>query len=149
MNSDAFINQRAPHVLGSIVLVALLAVGIARVTGLSQDVPASEEVVASSMLLFEDGPAGAVQVYDYQHGALLASFPSGDGSFVRGVLRSMTRERRALEAGSDTPFLLARHRDGALTIHDQATGRTILLNAFGPDNAAVFSRLLDASQAES
>ncbi len=149
MKSEPFISRRAPHLLAGIVLVALASVGFARWSGMSQDARIQEEVVASCQLRFEDGPAGAVQVFDWRHGDLLASFPSGDGSFVRGVLRSMTRERRALEAGSDVPFLLARHRDGALTIRDEATGRTILLNAFGPDNAAVFSRLLDVSKAGS
>ena len=153
MKSKQFVGDYAPYVLGGLALAALLLVTVARVSGISSqsDVAqvAARAVVNSRQLRFEDGQAGAVEVYDWRDGALLASFPSGDGSFVRGVLRSMTRERRALEAGAEAPFLLARRSDGALTISDQATGRTIVLNAFGPDNAGVFARLLDAGQARS
>ena len=87
--------------------------------------------------------------YWWYDDTLLATFRAGEGSFVRGILRSMTRERRINEAGSTRPFRLARHRDGALTILDEATGQLIVLNAFGPTNAGAFARLLDNSQAES
>ncbi len=149
MTSQPIAGKRAPFVLAGIVVLALVAVGAARMAGFVEGQVRSADVVASCELRFTDGPNGAVQVFEWQQGELLASYPSGDGSFVRGVVRSMTRERRAREAGEETPFLLARHSDGALTISDQATGRIIVLNAFGPDNAAVFARLLDASRAGS
>ncbi|MEE4191962.1 MAG: photosynthetic complex assembly protein PuhC [Halieaceae bacterium] len=149
MKSTPFISKHAPYLLGGIVVLALLSVVSARWTGIGQAPQKAAAVVSSCQLRFEDGAAGSVEVYDWQGGALLASFPSGDGSFVRGVLRSMTRERRGLAAGSEQPFRLARHSDGALTIRDEFTGHTILLNAFGPTNAAVFADLLDASQADS
>lgn len=149
MKSRAFISGQAPYLLGGIVAVALLAVLFARWAAPQVTAQSSALVVLSCELRFEDGPAGSVLVYSAPDGALLQTFESGTGSFVRGVLRSMTRERRSLQASPEKPFRLARHADGALTIRDEATGRLMVLNAFGPTNAGVFARLLDASQVDS
>ena len=122
----------------------MLVVALARLAGYPADTSIASGVLASRDLRFEDSPAGTVNVYDWHEGALLESYPAGDGSFVRGVLRAMTRERKSQSKGAETPFRLARHRDGALTIEDLATGRQIVLNAFGPTNAGVFSGLLQS-----
>lgn len=148
MKSRPFISGHAPYLLAGIVAIALLAVAFARWVGTEVTVRQGAVIVASCELRFEDGPAGSVLVYSARDGILLETFESGAGSFVRGVLRSMTRERRSLQTTSEKPFRLARHADGALTIRDQATGRLIVLNAFGPTNAGVFARLLDASRVD-
>ncbi|MEM1155210.1 MAG: photosynthetic complex assembly protein PuhC [Pseudomonadota bacterium] len=106
-------------------------------------------VVSSASLHFEDTSTGAVEVYDASNGKLLASFEPGSGSFVRGILRSLTRDHQYTELRAAPSFVLAKYSDGALMIVDEKTGQTILLNAFGPTNAQVFDRLLSASQAES
>lgn len=106
-------------------------------------------VVSSALLHFEDTPLGAVEVYDADSGKLLESFEAGSGSFVRGVLRSLTRDHQNAKLKTTPAFLLAKYSDGALTIVDETTGQTILLNAFGPTNAQIFDQLLSASLAES
>ncbi|MEM6582062.1 MAG: photosynthetic complex assembly protein PuhC [Pseudomonadota bacterium] len=106
-------------------------------------------VVSSAALQFEDTPTGAVEVYDASNGKLLASFEPGSGSFVRGILRSLTRDHQYTELKTPPSFVLAKYSDGALMIVDEKTGQTILLNAFGPTNAQVFDQLLSASRAES
>jgi putative photosynthetic complex assembly protein len=142
--SQDFISRRAPYVLLALMALGLVAVLFARWTGLEPVSSTSAPVVSSVELRFVDGPAGSVLVYDWHNDdRLLGEFGTGEGSFVRGVLRSMTRERRSWEVTRASPFTLARHSDGGLTIMDSATGRQILLNAFGPTNAAVFARLLE------
>ncbi|MEM1155718.1 MAG: photosynthetic complex assembly protein PuhC [Pseudomonadota bacterium] len=106
-------------------------------------------LVSSALLHFEDTPTGAVEVYSADNGKLLASFESGSGSFVRGILRSLTRDHHSVELKAAPAFLIAKYSDGALMIVDEMTGQRILLNAFGPTNAQVFDRLLTASLAES
>lgn len=149
MKSRHVFQGRAPWLMLGAVALVVAAVAMARLNGVREGVASNTAVVTSCELRFEDGPAGSVLVYDWQNGELLRTFESGSGSFVRGVLRSMTRERRSREAGSAKPFRLARHSDGALTIRDEATGRLIVLNAFGPTNAGAFASLLEASRAES
>ncbi len=142
-------DKLTPVILFGTIAIALFLVSIARVTGYKDVVDASAEaqVVASCDLVFEDRPAGAIHVYNLEDGRLLERFERGNGSFVRGVMRSMTRERRSDQLGAEAaPFRLTRHSNGALTIRDQATGREIFLNAFGVTNADAFARLLSASQ---
>jgi putative photosynthetic complex assembly protein len=52
------------------------------------------------------------------------------------------RERRLRRLFADPPFVLSSHADGRLTLADPATGRSVNLEAFGPDNAGAFARLL-------
>jgi putative photosynthetic complex assembly protein len=138
------LGRQAPYILLALAGTALLIVAVARLAGYPPATAIPADVLLSRDLRFEDSSGGSVNVYDWENGELLESYPAGDGSFVRGVLRAMTRERKSMEEGSETPFRLARHQDGALTIEDLATGRLIVLNAFGPTNAGVFSNLLRA-----
>jgi putative photosynthetic complex assembly protein len=149
MKSRDLNNKLAPYVLFGAIGVALLLVGLARYSGYKDQFETSGRAVAHCDLRFEDRPSGVVDVYSDADGRLLGSFARGDGSFVRGILRSMTRERRSLHLGSEAPFRLTRFSDGALTIRDEATGRKIYLDAFGKTNVAVFHRLLQATRADS
>jgi putative photosynthetic complex assembly protein len=141
--------DRGMIVLGAVVLVTLVAVATARLAGYRPAPPAAGAVVASADLRFEDAAAGVVRIYDWHSGRVLADLEPGDGSFIRGVLRSLVRERRSHELGTVAPFHIARHADGKLILEDRATGRRIELQAFGPTNAGAFAALLDASQGQS
>jgi putative photosynthetic complex assembly protein len=70
---------------------------------------------------------------------------AGEQGFLRGVLRGLARERRALGVPADRPYRLTLHADSRLLITDPATGQRIDLASFGPDNAAVFLRWLPPS----
>jgi len=70
---------------------------------------------------------------------------SGEQGFLRGTLRALARERRMRNLTSEAPFELALHQDGRLTITDTLTGKGIDLEAFGPDNVAVFANILTQS----
>ena len=90
----------------------------------------------------KDAPGGTIRVYEWESGRTLATYTPGTENFVRGVLRGLVRERHSRDIGSDIPFRVARHQDGALILEDPATGRRINLWAFGPDNVKPFARLL-------
>jgi len=70
---------------------------------------------------------------------------SGEQGFLRGTLRALARERHMRNLTSDAPFELALHEDGRLTITDTLTNKGIDLQAFGPDNVAVFAKILAKS----
>ena len=141
--------NRGMAALGLVVLLTLVAVAMARVSGYRPAPADTGAVVASCDLRFVDAAEGVVRVYDTHSGRVLADLEPGDGSFIRGVLRSLVRERRSRELGTLAPFQVARHADGKLTLEDTATGHRIELTAFGPSNAGAFAALLEASLAES
>lgn len=100
------------------------------------------------LLTFNDRVDGAVEVRDLSNDAIVHVFHSGEGSFVRGILRSLTRERRAKGFDDHKPFELRAESEQRLVLLDQATGTTLLLNAFGPNNVATFAQFLDQSPAQ-
>ncbi len=100
-------------------------------------------IVASRDLRFADRGDGAVIITDVGNGNVAQIIPAGQKTgFVRGVMRSLARERRMAGIGAEAPFRLTAWADGELSLVDSATGRAIELNAFGPDNRAAFAALL-------
>ena len=133
-------------VITALALTALVKVGV-----LSREaVPAlarTEAHVAPAqvrMLTFNDRADGAVVVRDATTGetvrVLLDGVP-GNG-FVRGVMRGMARERHSRGVGMSPPFTLTLWHNGTLSLEDKATGRSIELGSFGPDNRTAFAVLL-------
>jgi putative photosynthetic complex assembly protein len=127
--------------LAALVVALLAAVLTARLTGFDASAVPESPVIDSRSLGFRDLPDGVVEVYDWDTQVVLTRIASGEGSFLRGVVRSLVRQRRGLN-GSDAPFELSLLADRRLTLADPETGESIDLNAFGPTNLAVFSVLL-------
>ncbi|MCR9266479.1 MAG: photosynthetic complex assembly protein PuhC [Alphaproteobacteria bacterium] len=126
---------------------ALITTGVARLTGFSTGQTPVAEQVASRDLVFRDNPAGGVWVLTApQNGAEaqpLTLVVPGEGGFIRGVMRSMARERRMYDVGEEPAFRLTRWADTRLSLTDLATGRQVELTAFGPTNTDAFGKLLD------
>lgn len=98
-------------------------------------------VLETRMLRFSDAPQGVVRV-ETLDGRVVASYGSGEGSFVRGVLRSFARDRRGADVSPDVPFELTKHTDGRTSLRDTASGQVVVLDAFGSTNASLFASLL-------
>lgn len=144
--SDPFRDQplpRGPFLgMAALVVFSLVAVIVAQNLGYKGGQAPPDSVVESRDLRFIDGPDGLVHVRDVSSNAVVTSLAPGTENFIRGVLRGMARERRSRSLDTQTPFRIARHADGRLTLEDIATGRRIDLQAFGPSNAGSFERLL-------
>ncbi|MFM7532126.1 MAG: photosynthetic complex assembly protein PuhC [Rubrivivax sp.] len=126
-----------------VVGMTLIAVATLRLRGYDPVQPPAA-VSVERRLVFSDTAEGAVQVSDARSGEVLARM-AGEQGFLRGVLRGLARERRALGVPADRPYVLSLHADSRLLITDPATGQRIDLASFGPDNAAVFLRWLPVS----
>ena len=126
---------------------SLIATGVARLTGFSTGRTPVAEQVASRDLVFRDNPAGGVWVLsapkDGAEAEMLTLVVPGEGGFIRGVMRSMARERRMYHVGEEPAFRLTRWADTRLSLTDLATGRNVELTAFGPTNTEAFGKLLD------
>jgi putative photosynthetic complex assembly protein len=136
-------------VLGLVLVTCLLAVAAFRFAGHQPREVSYRDAVASARLGFSDLGAGTVRIYDWDRGIELDTLAAGEGSFIRGVLRSLVRERRARGLVTEDPFTLLQYPDGSLVLEDPLTDERIELWAFGPANAGVFAALLSASLAAS
>ena len=153
-HSDEIHVPRGP-LLGMALLIGLtiLAVATIRLSGVEVSSRSQAPVVAERTLRFEDMSDGGIRVLDVRRGAdvgetaaVLQVIEPGSGGFLRGALRALVRERRSAGLGPETPFRLAAHADGRLTLEDPATGQRLDLESFGPTNAAVFAGLLARPQ---
>ena len=125
--------------IGVMLLAMLVAVGLARWSGLDPRTP-DAAVQWQRDLQFTDLPSGDIAVLDHRTGQQVAVF-SGEQGFLRSTLRALARERQRESLGKEAPFFLIGRADGRLTLQDPSTGQRIDLESFGPSNAAVFASL--------
>ncbi|MCE2677872.1 MAG: photosynthetic complex assembly protein PuhC [Burkholderiaceae bacterium] len=144
--SQSLSNQNLPgqHSLTGWIFVGflssvLLVVALLRNQGMvtpQNDAPVSWQLT----LRFEDRPNGDIAVLDANNQMEIARY-QGEQGFVRGTLRTLSRERMRRGLGSGPAFELIGHTDGRLTLNDPATGVRIDLESFGPTNMSSFAQL--------
>lgn len=134
--------QRRPAMAcGALIMVALGLVAFGR----TDHAPTVDETAAVERLAlnFDDLPDGTVVARNAADGNELARIRPGEGGFVRVTMRSFAAERVNRGLGREEPFQLMRMGDGDLILSDRLTGRTMLLDAFGPSNEDAFAQLMD------
>jgi putative photosynthetic complex assembly protein len=130
--------------IASLIAFTILAVAIARLTGYDpSQAPLSPAVTVRDLRFVEIGQ-GDLAVYDAATGALLETLPPGEDGFIRGLLRTLARERRMHRVDADGPFRLSLRENGRFTLEDQTTEFFVDLRAFGPTNEAAVGRFLSA-----
>jgi putative photosynthetic complex assembly protein len=143
--------KRALIAAGALVGVTLLLTGAVS-AGLINKNPTAPEARAehhmakrsTRTLIFSDHPGGVLLIRDAQNKAVVRAIMPGEKSgFIRGVLRSFARERRAKNIGPDAAYQLSLWADYSLSLTDLGTGRIIELGSFGADNRAAFAALLE------
>ena len=138
-------------------MVALLALALASATSMGfiarEAVPGEARAAAGiapsaeRSLYFHDQADGGVRIEDAASGTTVAEVAPGTGGFIRATLRSLVHVRRTKGLGAETPFTLTRWDNGTLSLSDSATGKSVELGSFGPDNRAAFAVLLDGKDA--
>ena len=104
-------------------------------------------IVARASLTVIDGEGGAVVIKHLESMEPLATYAAGEGSFVRGVMRTLVRERVSRSIESEPQFVLELTAAGGLILLDELTGYWIAIEAFGPDNYREFRALFDRAHA--
>ncbi len=150
---DEITVHRAPLLLmggliaASLVLTASVTLGFLP----KQSVPAEAraaagiDVAQKRSLRFFDEADGSVRIEDGASGEVLARHGVGAGGFIRATVRSLVHQRRIRGLGPEVAFTLTRWENDTLTLSDPATGRSLEVSAFGPDNRAVYQELLPVS----
>jgi putative photosynthetic complex assembly protein len=98
-------------------------------------------------LRFTDRADGAVVISDARSGETVKVIGFGEGGFVRATMRRMARARTAAGIGAQPPFTLTRWENGALSLHDPATGRDAEIYGFGADHVRAFAEMLEGPAA--
>ena len=140
--------------MGGIVLISLLLVisvrlGFFERTSIPEASRAEAGVAATAYrtLRFFDEPDGTVRTEDGETGEVLGRFGPGEGGFIRASVRALVHQRRIRGEGPAVAFELTEWENGALTLNDPVTGRSIEVSSFGPDNRAIFAGMLPAKEA--
>lgn len=135
-------------ILTGLVFV-VVAIAAMKFAGMSADnaqpLGEADEIL---VLRVEDAPEGTVVVRSAETGAEIKTFKRAEGSFVRAVLRALVNDRRRKGTEIKGDFRLERHAGGQLHLIDEVTGKRLTLNAYGPDNSAVFAAFMSNQQGE-
>lgn len=130
-----------------LVIVAMTAVVSAERRAARAENPLASydsEVLRDVDIRFETRPDGAVSAFHVGTGRELAVFSEGTDSFTFGVLKSLTRLRRAEGLAPVTPMRLTAWADGRLSLHDPQTQGLVELSSFGSHRDA-FVKLMEAA----
>jgi putative photosynthetic complex assembly protein len=132
-----------------LALFATTAVRLSRI--LSPPSPptaaAAPAPLASIDLRVADQSDGSIRITRAADGSLAATVHSGEGGFIRGVMRGLARDRISRHIGAEPPFRLSLDRERRLWLLDTATGRLIDLESFGASNRNDFFKLLNTKTA--
>lgn len=102
-------------------------------------VPPEAPVLAEYRMILVGGGAQAVTVLDTDRN-LVADMPHG--GFVTVIQNGLQRARHMNGLSPELPIRVAAYENGRLTAHDDHTGWSVELGAFGDDNRAAFERLI-------
>ena len=126
-----------------LMLATLAMVSFAKITDQPmRGVPAVSEVVKEMPITLIGARSGGVVVEDATGKEVAWSFKNKAG-FIDVIWVSVSRERKVQGVAGNPPLRLVRQANGHTVIIDPATGLTIELIGYGPDNIAAFARLLD------
>ncbi|XBQ15411.1 MAG: photosynthetic complex assembly protein PuhC [Oceanicaulis sp.] len=130
---------------GALIAVGLLALGAILVAVLSPSAlgPPQAEALNQRLVAVEDTVQDGMVLRDAQTGAVLAELVIEGDLFAMTALRSVTGRVGARPESGGFTVLVIEQPDGTGFIRDPATGRTMPLSGFGPDNAEALLALVD------
>lgn len=133
---------------GALMGFTMLAVLIGRSEGIGMIALPPAKPVTRLEFRAEDQVDGSIALRNAADRQVVAWIRPGEDGFLRGTLRGLAQARQRDGLGPEQPFSLTRYDDGRLSLADDATGRRVPLEAFGPTNAGAFARLLAAASTE-
>ena len=93
-------------------------------------------------IMFHDAADSVIWVSDAQTGMELGRFAQGEGGFVRAPARALVHGRQQHGLGPAVPFELISWDNGAMTLRDTQTGRSVELHAFGGKTHEIYQEMM-------
>lgn len=134
-------------------ILGLLLVPLA-LTGCGQERPSPEAADAGAsspqagpddlLLRFVTNDDGTLEVQAHPEGHTLLRLAQDEGGFLRGLVPSLTQDRRVRRVDEDAPYHLRRGPGGVPVLADPLTGIEVDMEAFGADALDLVSRLITA-----
>ena len=118
-------------------LISFVGFSITKYFSGEKDKNFAPQPISKKILKFEDHQDGSVLVIDAQSNQVI-DVVRGEAGFIRGVLRTVTRERKIRGIADHEPVELSAYNDGRLILQDPLTNTKIELRSFGSGNAQEF-----------
>jgi putative photosynthetic complex assembly protein len=135
--------QKIPYLKAAIVCFLISAFGFTLNKFFLQEKNqrTNDEVVQVRVLKFEDRLDKGVTVIDAQTNQVV-DVVQGEAGFVRGILRTIARERRIRGLNGEDPVYLKAFNNGRLILVDPQTNTSLELESFGSTNVESFKSFL-------
>lgn len=133
--------------ISTLLLTTLVSVGLVQWTGVGASRVSDTPAVASVDIWFDPQNDGTMLVRRASDGDTLEVLPSDGGGFMRGVARSLLRQRALSNSDKALPFTLSQREDQRYFILDTKLGTKMELDGFGPSNTQSVGRVLKAGLA--
>jgi len=132
----------------SLALAISTHLGIFDRQGVPDEIRAERGVMSleTRSIKFNDAADGSVWVSDAATGQELGRFGQGEGGFVRATARAMATAREQQGLGPAVPFELITWDNGAMTLRDTQTGRSVELHAFGSKTHEIYQEMMAKGQ---
>ena len=125
------------------LLFVVAVVSLARINDQVVETPKpTAPIQMQRSVSFVDEVNGRIRIEDAQSGQSLRILLAGEGSFIRGAVRSLVRARQLASVEMTADFDLILYTDGRFQLSDPLTGEALELAAFGPSNSGEFRALL-------
>ena len=127
---------------GLLMVTAVVLCAAAHATGVGVTRVEAPVPVESRDLVFAEGAGGVLRVTEADGGRAVATYPDGEGGFIRATVKALTRNRTLYGAPAVGAFRVSATGDGGVWLQDVATHQSIDLRAFGPNQVQAFGQFL-------
>ena len=126
----------------ALLLTTIVFAYLARTTDFGATRMTPSPAAQSRVLQLIEQDDGKLVIRDAEKNLDIKVFAKREDNFIRVITHSLTLQRKTANVPLDAPYVLSRLEDGLNTLTDTATGRVIMLSAFGPGNSQTFASLL-------
>lgn len=125
--------------LGTVALVAY-----AQLTGVPNTGVVQSAEIEAERLVWLVGDRNGTDALADAGGTILARATADEkGGFIGVIGIAIHRQRVVAGVTGDAPIRIVRRTDGTIGIIDDSVGKVLEIQGYGPDNVAIFARLLD------